>query len=251
MRYTVKQLAGIAGVSARTLRFYDQCGLLKPASYGENRYRYYGEAEVLRLQQIRFYRELDLSLDAIRAILDRPDFDVAGALRAHRRALGARAGRLQTLIRTIDHTLDYMEGTRIMGAHDLFAGFDEATQRRYEAEAAQRWGTERVTASRQRWDSYTKEQQAAIFAEGEGIYRAIIARIADDPASAAVQEAIGRWHQHLRHFYEPTPETLLGLGRGYEGDPAFAAFLGKMHPDLPGFLRRAIEHYCRDLAASA
>jgi DNA-binding transcriptional MerR regulator len=80
MDYTVKQLADLAGVSARTLHYYDEIGLLKPAAHGENGYRYYDEAAVLRLQQIMFFRELDFSLNEIKDLIDRPSFDVTSAL---------------------------------------------------------------------------------------------------------------------------------------------------------------------------
>ena len=78
--YTVKQLADLAGVSVRTLHYYDEIGLLEPSYVGENGYRYYEDAELFRLQQILLYRELDLSLAEIREILDAPDFDLVSAL---------------------------------------------------------------------------------------------------------------------------------------------------------------------------
>jgi DNA-binding transcriptional MerR regulator len=105
--YTVKQLASLAGVSVRTLHYYDEIGLLKPSSVGGNGYRHYGEEAVLKLQQILFYREMELSLDEIKAVTGRPDFDVLSALRSHRQALQGRVERLERLIQTVDHTIDY------------------------------------------------------------------------------------------------------------------------------------------------
>ncbi|HEX7975780.1 MAG TPA: MerR family transcriptional regulator [Anaerolineales bacterium] len=98
MGYTVKQLSGLAGVSARTLHYYDEIGLLHPEQVGQNGYRYYGEGSLLRLQQILFYKELDLSLQEIREILDQPDFDLVRALESHRTALQRRQRRLDRLI---------------------------------------------------------------------------------------------------------------------------------------------------------
>ena len=91
MAYTVKQLAGLSGVSVRTLRFYDQTSLLKPACRGRNRYRFYEEPQLLKLQQILFYRELGFELKRIKRVLGRPDFEVAAALRSHRTGLLADA----------------------------------------------------------------------------------------------------------------------------------------------------------------
>jgi DNA-binding transcriptional MerR regulator len=247
MRYTVKQLADLAGVSPRTLHYYDEIGLLKPSSVGKNGYRYYSEPGALRLQQILFYRELEVNLAEIRTILDRPDFDVLLALQAHRRALQDRAARLNGLMETIDTTMAHMRGERDMSTGELFEGFDEETQRAYEAEASELWGEKIVKDSRRRWDSYSKEKQSAILAEAGQIYRGLMARLGDDPDSLQVQTSVAAWHQNLRNFYEPTTAVLRGLGQAYSQDPRFRGTFTKMHPDLPEFLTAAIEAYCRGL----
>src|SRR5262245_10280245 len=109
-RYTVKELARLSGVSVRTLHHYDQIGLLKPAEVGLNGYRYYGREELLRLQQILFHRELEFPLEAIKAVLEQPQFDRVEALRRHRKTLTAKAGRYRKLIATLDATLAALEG---------------------------------------------------------------------------------------------------------------------------------------------
>jgi DNA-binding transcriptional MerR regulator len=123
MRYTVKQLADLAGVSVRTLHYYDQIGLLTPSAVGQNGYRYYGEDAVLRLQQVMFYRELDFPLAKIQAILNEPEFDLLVALQSHKRLLQQRLGRLSDLIQTIDRTVLHLKGARKVETHDLFEGF--------------------------------------------------------------------------------------------------------------------------------
>jgi DNA-binding transcriptional MerR regulator len=248
MGYSVKQLADLAGVTPRTLHYYDEIGLLKPTSVGENGYRHYGEEAALRLQQILFYRELDVSLEEIRRVLDAPEYDVQLALRSHRRALQARAERLSKLIETIDRTAEHTRGERTMSAGDLFVGFDEETQRRYEEEVSRLWGEKHVKESRRRWDGYSKEKRAAILAEGGAVYQDLVALLGEDPASQPVQQAIARWHQNLRYFYEPTTEILRGLGQAYSQHPQFRATFTRMHADLPDFLTVAIEHYCDQLA---
>src|SRR5512143_296680 len=100
--YTVQQLARLAGVSARTLRHYDHIGLLKPSARSAAGYRLYGEADLLRLQQILFFRELDFPLADIQGILDEPGFDQVKALHAHRRLLQQEADRLERLLKTIE-----------------------------------------------------------------------------------------------------------------------------------------------------
>ena len=250
MEYSVKQLADLAGVSRRTLHYYDEIGLLQPTSIGKNGYRSYGEPALLRLQQVLYYRELGLELESIRLILDRPGFDVTKALQEHRRTLQQRVRRLEGLIGTIDKTLRYMKGKSTMRMDELFEGFDEETQARYEVEAAQRWGEDMVTESRRRWGSYSEERRKAIFAEAGNTYRSLAEHVGQDPTSDEVRTLVAAWHQNLRHFYEPTPEILLGLAQAYAEDPRFAAFFSRLDPELPAFLRRAIEHYVRSLPAA-
>ena len=126
MAYTVKQLAGLSGVSVRTLHFYDEAGLLKPAYTGANGYRFYEEPQLLTLQQILFYRELGFELRQIRPLLGRPDVQGVGALRSHREALEERLARTRRLLETIDHTIDHLEGRTPMTSEQIFAGFTVA-----------------------------------------------------------------------------------------------------------------------------
>src|SRR3954469_1449830 len=100
MAFTVKQLASMSGVSVRTLHFYDETGLLKPAYVGANGYRFYEEPQLLTLQQILFYRELGFELKQIRQILGRADFEKIAALQAHRKVLQKNLGRMRQLIET-------------------------------------------------------------------------------------------------------------------------------------------------------
>lgn len=251
MVYTIKQLSNLAGVSTRTLRYYDSIGLLKPAAYGENGYRQYDDAAVLRLQQILFYRELDFSLDDIQDILDRPEFDVMDALQAHKSALQQQIERLHRLIHTVDLTVLNLKGQLPMNQPQLFEGFSDEKQAQYEQEVRERWGDNPVTEqSFKQWASYTAAQKANIFAEGGAIYRALVTVMDQGHASPEVQTLIARWHQHLRYFYEPTIDILRGLGQGYAEHPDFRATFQKMHPDLPEFLHQAIELYCQQAMGS-
>src|SRR6186997_2782885 len=114
MAYTVKQLAAMSGVSVRTLHFYDETGLLKPAYVGDNGYRFYEEPQLLTLQQILFYRELGFELKRIKEVLGRADFEKVAALESHRSVLEQNLARTQTLIETIDKTLAHLKGTTPM-----------------------------------------------------------------------------------------------------------------------------------------
>jgi DNA-binding transcriptional MerR regulator len=114
------------GVSVRTLHFYDETALLKPAYTKANGYRIYEEAQLLMLQQILFYRELGFELKRIKEILGRPKFEKAAALRSHRKVLEKNAARTRTLIETIDKTIGHLKGTKKMKSEEMFAGFSVA-----------------------------------------------------------------------------------------------------------------------------
>lgn len=241
--YTVKQVARLAGVSVRTLHYYDEIGLLKPSSVGQNGYRYYADAELFRLQQILFYRELEVELLQIKALLDDPAFDQVAALQAHREALHAKRDRLDTLIHTLDATLTHLTGGMTMSKKRIFDGFSAETEARHQREAAEQFGAATVQASYKLWNSYSEAKKTQIKEEGGAIYAALAAQLSQAPDSPAVQALLAQWHAHLRHFYEPSLEVLRGLGNAYHEHPEFNATFTALHPDLPAFLQAAINHY--------
>jgi|SRR5579872_2896164 len=123
MAYTVKKVAAMAGVSVRTLHFYDEMALLKPAYIKANGYRIYEEPQLLMLQQILFYRELGFELKRIRKILCQAKFEKVAALKTHRQVLEKNVTRTRTLIETIDKTISHLKGREKMKNEELFMGF--------------------------------------------------------------------------------------------------------------------------------
>ncbi|HSS96894.1 MAG TPA: MerR family transcriptional regulator [Terriglobales bacterium] len=123
MAYTVKQLAVMSGVTPRTLHFYDEMALLRPAYVKENGYRVYEEPQLLMLQQVLFYRELGFELKRIKEILSQRKFEKVAALKTHRRVLEKNATRARTLIETVDKTIRHLKGTKKMKSEELFKGF--------------------------------------------------------------------------------------------------------------------------------
>lgn len=123
MTYTVKTLAKLSGISIRTLRFYDEIGLLKPAYYGDNNYRYYEEEQLLMLQQILFYRELGFALNDTKRIISSDDFNKIDALVSHKQVLAQNLDRANKMIKTIDRTIAHLRGKITMRDEDLFVGF--------------------------------------------------------------------------------------------------------------------------------
>ena len=123
MAYTVKQLAMMSGVTVRTLHFYDEMALLKPAYSKANGYRIYEQPQLLMLQQILFYRELGFELKRINEILSQRKFEKIAALKSHRQVLEENVTRTRTLIETIDKTISYLKGVKKMKSEELFMGF--------------------------------------------------------------------------------------------------------------------------------
>jgi DNA-binding transcriptional MerR regulator len=241
--YTVNELSQLAGVSRRTLHYYDEIGLLPPTEVRTNGYRHYDDGALLRLQQILFYRELGLPLDRIKTILDGEDFDTVSALQNHRREMQAKIERLEKLIGTVDKTILHLVGEVNMNdKKNIFEGFSEEKQKEYEAQAIELWG-DSVKETARLWSSYTEAEKTDIMEEGSRIYQEITANMERGPKSPEIQSRLVRWHEHLRYFYEPSLEVLAGLGEMYHDHPDFNATFTAIHPDLPAFLKEAIAHY--------
>jgi DNA-binding transcriptional MerR regulator len=248
--YTIKKLAAMAGVSVRTLHHYDAVGLVEPGTRSASGYRLYGEPELLRLQQVLFYRELDMSLEEIGRLLDSPGFDPVAALEEHRRILDARARRLDRLMETVDRTIGRLKGESMLSDKELYEGFTSEEVSKIEAEVKQRWGdTEAYQQSRKRVAKMSKEQLAAAKAEFEELDKASaeLLRSGTAPESAAAQAVMARRFEHLKHFYDPSPELFAGLGRMYVEDERFKKRYEDIATGLAEFLRKAMEAYAAGL----
>lgn len=246
MRRTVKQVAKAAGVSVRTLHHYDAIGLLAPAEIGANGYRYYGREEMLRLQQILFYRELGFGLADIGPILDDPAFDPLTALRGHRAALESRIDRYRDLIRTIDRTIASLEEDKEMDDNDLYAGIAPETRERWEREAERFWGKEAVEAAQTKARALSKEQIAEIQREMVEIRDDFtrLFREGADPGSGAVQAVTARHYAWISHSWTPNAEAFRGLGRFYVENPEFrGTYDDEKLPGCPEFIAEAMATY--------
>jgi DNA-binding transcriptional MerR regulator len=242
--YSIKEMADLAGVSTRTLRYYDQLGLLIPAKTGDNGYRYYDHENLLRLQQVLFYRELDLPLREILLILDGPDFDPLAALKYHRQAITTRVKRLDKLLLTLDKTIGCMQGEIEMSEQEMFDGFDET---QYEDEVRERWGdTPQYQESQRKWSSYTPAQKEEIKAEGG---RITLRMVTDDsqarPDDPGVQQAVEDYYRYLnKYFYSCEVEFLRGLAEMWVQDPRFAVNYERIRKGGAAFVREAVNIYC-------
>jgi DNA-binding transcriptional MerR regulator len=243
MVYTIKKLADMAGITVRTLHYYDQIGLLKPDSRGANGYRYYGDNAAVRLQQIMFFRELDFSLEDIRNIMSQPDFDVLEALQSHRKLLLKKSERLKELISTIEKTIKSLKGEMKMPIKEYYQGFSDEQIEKYRQEVRRRWGEDTLKESEERVLAMGKKKFAALQGEGNTIFKAIADNMSSGFDSEVVQMQVAQWRQWLENFHRYSDEAVLGLGRAYSQDARFAVFFQKIHPELPEFLTKAIEYY--------
>jgi DNA-binding transcriptional MerR regulator len=245
MSYTVKQLSKLAGVSVRTLHYYDEIELLKPDAIRTNGYREYGDEAVLKLQQIMFYRELDLSLEEIKAVVSRPDFDAVAALEKHRISLQGQARRLERLIRTVENTILYMKGVKEMSQKQLFEAFSEDEQEKYAREAEKIYDPAIVKESNRKFKSVSAAEKQHIFDEGNQIYADMVAVITNGADSPEVQAIVERWRRHMDHFWTPNQQQLMGLAELYNSDPRFKANFDKIDPRLAEFMREAVRIYVK------
>ncbi|NLZ49033.1 MAG: MerR family transcriptional regulator, partial [Clostridiales bacterium] len=161
MEYTIKKLSQLAGVSSRTLRYYDEIGLLKPCRVSSTGYRIYGEKEVDLLQQILLYRSMDIKLEDIKEIIYNKDFDINKSLIEHRERLISRRKQLDLLIRTVEKTIDYNKGEIEMSNKEKFEGFKkqalEENERKYGKEIREKYGEKIIEESNKKWLNMTEE----------------------------------------------------------------------------------------------
>lgn len=255
MPYTVRQLANLAGVSPRTLRYYDQIGLLKPGATSEAGYRLYGAAEVERLQQILFYRELGLELEQIRKIVTDPAFDIVSALREHRRRLLAERERLDTLIANVDKTIAAKEGRTIMTDRERFEGFKkrliEENEQKYGQELRAKYGDDIVDQSNAKLMNLSPEQYKELTRIGEALLETLAAAFrTGDPAGELAQKAADLHRQWLMFFWPAyDAEAHANLAQMYVDDERFKAYYEK-EPGMTAFLRDAIRIYTGKTGAS-
>ncbi|EOS57006.1 MerR family transcriptional regulator [Paenibacillus barengoltzii] len=249
MEYTIQKLGNLAGVSTRTLRYYDEIGLLKPARTNSSGYRIYGRREVDLLQQILFYRELGLSLEDIRSIVTDPGFDGTRALREHRNQLLDKRKQLDALIANVEKTIASHEGRISMQDQEKFEGFKkqliEENERKYGREIREKYGEDKVEKSNQKLMNMTQEEYENV-TQLENEVKVALAKAmkTGDPAGELAQKAADLHKQWLTFYWnEYSKEAHAGLAQMYVDDERFKAYYDKDQPGAAEFLRDAIQIY--------
>jgi len=248
MSYTVKELAKISGVSVRTLHWYDEIGLLKPFSKGANNYRYYKEQELLRLQQILFFKELEFPLNDIQKLLSQNDFDNIKALNAHRKILEKEIVRKNNLIATINRTIQHLRGNQLMENKELYYGFDSNRQEEYEQYIVKYRGLaaeDLLKESKKRTAKWDKDEWDNVKNKGDELHKALAGAIEQGlkPDSSEVQTIIEQHYQMTQKFYDVSKEVYIGLTDLYAEHPDFKKFFDVYHPKMIKFIGAAMRYY--------
>ena len=254
MKYTVKKLAELAGVSVRTLHHYDQLGLLTPSGRTEAGYRLYGEQELLRLQQILLYKEMDLPLPAIASILDDPAFDMVAALQQHRALLEERRRRTDLLLETVNKTIQKLTGgSEMITNEELYAGFPKETAASWRSEAMERWGKQKVEQSEQALRLMSKEDLEKLRKEGSAITAGLISLMHRNVSDPEVQQLVHRHYLHILQWWgkkteEGSLDAYKGLSNLYLMDERYTYIDGKPNLAFTAFLTKAMLFYVDSLS---
>lgn len=241
MKMQIKEFAVYTGVSVRTLHYYDEIGLLKPADVDSvTGYRYYDENSVFRMQEILFYRELDFSLKSIAEILSSPNYDKNKALNEQKQLLILKKERLERLISAID---DAQRGENVMKK------FDNSEFEKYKAEAKERWGnTDAYSEYKKKTKDYSQEKYNGLADEMDNIFAefASFMKKGEAPDSESAQKCVKLLQSHItENYYTCTKEILAGLGQMYVLDERFRENIDKHAVGTAQFVAKAIEIYCR------
>lgn len=252
MEYTVQKLGQLAGISTRTLRYYDEIGLLKPARINSSGYRIYGATEVDRLQQILFYRELGVNLDSIKDIMTSPTFDGTDALREHREKLLEKRAQLDALINNVDKSIRQTERKISMTDKEKFEGFKQKlvddNEKKYGKEIRKKYGEETINKSNAKVKGMTEEQYTEIQKLEEQLFSHIkSAMMTGDPAGEFAQKAASLHKQWLCFYWDQySKEAHAGLAEMYVTDERFTAYYDKVQSGATEFLRDAIIIYTKN-----
>lgn len=226
----INELAKLSGVSTRTLRYYDEIGLLSPAMKNDAGYRIYSQKEIDLLQQILFYRALDMKLEQIKDIIHAPNFNVMDALECHRQHLLEKNAMIQQLLQTVDQTIEALQEGKNMSNEEKFKGFKEKmlqqNEEKFGEEIRQRYGNEAVEASNKKWLNMTEQQFEEMGQLEQSLFERLREAMADgNPASELGQE-VAELHKRWLMFSwkDYSKEAHAGLAAMYVADERFTAY---------------------------
>ncbi|GAF13499.1 transcriptional activator TipA [Bacillus sp. JCM 19045] len=251
MEYTVKKLAELAGVSSRTLRYYDEIGLLKPERINSSGYRIYGQNQVNQLQLILFYRELEVDLETILRIMTDRSFEEEAALKQHRQLLVTKQARLSQLINTIDQTLDSIVGGKKMSNEEKFQAFKEKkieqNETFYGDEIRQKYGSEALDIVNSKVRGMSQTDYETMQQLEQQLFNLLKEGVEKSDSSNQIASDIARTHkQWLLHTWQSySAEAHKGLAALYLSDPRFTTYYDKVIPGATQLLHDSIQNHAK------
>ncbi len=230
MKYTIKEIADLAGVTLRTLRYYDEIGLLKPNRKPTSGYRIYDQKEVDLLQQILLYRSMDLSLDQIQEIMSNPKFNITEALLAHQEQLFSRRDQLDQLIETVEKTIAYHKGEIKMSNKEKFEGFKKeklaVNERKHGQEIREKYGEDTIKASNKKFMNLSEDEYNRMQKTEEELFQSLkeVGKTKDLETDSA--KNVYDLHKAWLNFSWPSysVEAHKGLAEMYMADERFMAY---------------------------
>lgn len=249
MEYTISELAKLAGVSTRTLRYYDEINLLKPTKINDSGYRIYSEKEVDLLQQILFYRELDVPLKKIALLINDSNFHHIKALENHLENLKLKQRRLNKLERTVEKTIAHMKGEEQMSDYEKFEAFKEKliaeNEKKYGTEIRQKYGDDVVNKSNKQLQNMSKEKFDEMQQVEQNIFTLLKDVLETNDYTSPLAKQLVELHQKWLSYTWPnySTEAHRNLADMYVADERFTAYYDKVGKGATKFLREAIHYH--------
>lgn len=250
MEYTIKKIAELSGISTRTLRYYDEINLLKPTRINSSGYRIYGMNEVDRLQQILFYRSLDIKLEDIQTILSQSETDIQHSLIEHYNQLLLKRQQIDSLLLTVEKTIRYQKGEITMNDQEKFEGLKRETLQKnenlYGKEIREKYGESSVETSNKKWLNLSEEQFNQMEQTEQNLFSALKKVIqSKDYDSPEAKEA---FESHKEWLLINTPHYSVqmhrGLGEMYIADERFASYYNsRVGDEATDVLNKIIQKY--------
>jgi DNA-binding transcriptional MerR regulator len=248
MFYTVRELAELSGITVRTLHYYDQIGLLKPSYVNEAGYRFYAQQQLVLLQQILFYKELNFDLKQIKEFMTDPNFDLLSSLKNQKNLLLNNRTKIEKLITMVQETITALEKKSILKEQEMFAGFDAEKQRGYENEMVEQYGSdvqEHINKSYQNIKSWNKSDWDRIKMQADNINKELVYLLERQalPDAETVQKIIKDHYNWICLFWQPNATSYAALADLYTTHPDFKKLYAQYHPNLGDYLAAAMKHY--------
>ena len=241
--YQIKETAQISGVSVKTLHHYDKIGLLSPLK-AANGYRIYSEADLERLQIILFYKYLGFSLKEIAELLSQKEQELLPHLHKQLQFLQQEREHLDTLISTLQKTIQAQKGEKKMTLEEKFVGFTYEDNHKYYQEAVEEYGQEVMSEALVRQNG-REEESAAAFNQ---VFQSLAENLQQGlPVEAAEnQEQAEQLLQAIRTYgFDCSLQVFAHIGQGYVHNPEFKKNIDKFGPGTAQYTADVIAVYVR------